>query len=72
MGYPVYNFTMERVMKHEYDVLVIGGGMSGVSAAVSAAKRGQRRSHCARRCPKSFLDPLRSGSSLTVRQADIF
>ena len=25
MGYPVYNFTMERVMKHEYDVLVIGG-----------------------------------------------
>ena len=54
MGYPVYNFTMERVMKHEYDVLVFGGGMSGVSAAVSAAKRGQRRSHCARHCPKSF------------------
>jgi glycine/D-amino acid oxidase-like deaminating enzyme len=29
-------------MCFEYDILVIGGGMSGVSAAVSAAKRGLR------------------------------
>lgn len=29
-------------MNYEYDILVIGGGMSGISAAVSAAKRGLR------------------------------
>lgn len=34
-------FTKKLPVKKEYDVIVCGGGVAGVSAAVSAAKRGK-------------------------------
>ena len=34
-------FTNKLPVKKEYDVIVCGGGVAGVSAAVSAAKRGK-------------------------------
>ena len=49
----------------ETDVLVIGGGGTGLAAAVSAAKKGQRwlRHHCG-------LRKRQSGSLPTGRQAE--
>ncbi|MBQ4269446.1 MAG: NAD(P)/FAD-dependent oxidoreductase, partial [Clostridia bacterium] len=32
---------MEMVKRENYDVIVVGGGVAGVAAAVSASKRGK-------------------------------
>ena len=32
---------MNYILKKEYDIVVVGGGVAGVAAAVSAAKRGK-------------------------------